>query len=73
MGKVNLRDSVRRSEDARFVSGRGTYIDDIQVSDCAVGVFIRSPHAHARINGFEKSKALEHKGVLAVITGADWA
>ena len=73
MGKVNLRDSVRRTEDARFVSGRGTYLDDIHVPDCAIGVFLRSPHAHARISGFEKSKALELKGVLDVITGADWA
>ena len=73
MNKVNIRDSVRRTEDARFLSGRGTYIDDMHVSDQLFGFFLRSPHAHAIIHSFDKSKALALAGVVEVITGADWA
>ena len=49
MSKVKIRESVRRTEDIRFVSGRGTYIDDINANGQLVGVFVRSPYAHARV------------------------
>ena len=47
MSKVNIRDSVRRTEDIRFVSGQGTYIADMNADGQLMGVFVRSPHAHA--------------------------
>ena len=40
--------SLRRLEDARFLTGRGRYVDDIAVADCLYGHVLRSPHAHAR-------------------------
>jgi len=73
MNKVNIRDSVRRTEDIRFVTGRGTYIDDMNVEGQAVGMFVRSPHAHAVIRGFDAQAAEAVDGVVAVLTGADWA
>ena len=73
MNNVNIRDSVLRLEDERFVSGRGTYIDDMSVANQLYGIFVRSPHAHAIIKGFDKSEALNLAGVVEVITGAEWA
>lgn len=72
MNKVNIRDSVRRTEDFRFVTGQGSYIDDMNAAGQAVGVFIRSPHAHAQIKGFDDAQARAIPGVLEIITGADW-
>src|SRR5919108_653855 len=41
--------SVTRREDARFLTGRGQYTDDITLEGQTYGEFLRSPHAHARI------------------------
>ena len=65
--------SVRRKEDQRFITGRGTYTDDINQQGQAYAVFVRSPHAHARIRGIDSGKALAAPGVLAVLTGDDVA
>ena len=40
---------IHRREDERFVSGRGRYVGDIEVPHALHAVFLRSPHAHARI------------------------
>ncbi|MYE00115.1 MAG: xanthine dehydrogenase family protein molybdopterin-binding subunit [Alphaproteobacteria bacterium] len=42
-----------RREDARFVTGRGRYLDDIEVPGALWAAFLRSPHAHARIRAVE--------------------
>jgi aerobic carbon-monoxide dehydrogenase large subunit len=65
--------SVRRKEDQRFITGRGTYTDDINHPGQAYAVFVHSPHAHAKINGIDSSQALASPGVLAVLTGDDVA
>ena len=49
--------SVRRLEDARFLTGRGRYVDDIVVADCLYGHVLRSPHAHALIKRIDVSPA----------------
>ncbi|HYR39286.1 MAG TPA: molybdopterin cofactor-binding domain-containing protein, partial [Methylomirabilota bacterium] len=63
---------VKRVEDARLLSGRGNFIDDLtpcpNVHHAAI---VRSPHAHARILGYEVSAALAMEGVVGVITGED--
>ena len=41
--------SVKRKEDGRFVTGKGQYTDDVTLPGQTFGVFVRSPHAHARI------------------------
>jgi aerobic carbon-monoxide dehydrogenase large subunit len=63
--------SVRRKEDQRFITGRGTYTDDIDRPGQVYAYFVRSPHAHTRINGIDKSRAEAAPGVLAVLTGDD--
>ena len=63
--------SILRKEDKRFLSGRGTYVSDIERPDITFGVFVRSPHAHARIKAIDPTAALALPGVAAVLTGDD--
>jgi 2-furoyl-CoA dehydrogenase large subunit len=65
---------LKRVEDARLLTGRGTFIDDHPpvASPCHAAI-VRSPHAHARILGYDVSAALAMEGVVGVITGADVA
>ncbi|MCY4244084.1 MAG: xanthine dehydrogenase family protein molybdopterin-binding subunit [Gammaproteobacteria bacterium] len=60
--------SVRRREDSRFLQGRGKYTDDINIAGQTYAVFVRSPHAHARINGIDTAAAAAAEGVAAVFT-----
>ncbi|HYD04359.1 MAG TPA: molybdopterin cofactor-binding domain-containing protein, partial [Reyranella sp.] len=69
--KSVIGDSPRRREDARFVTGRGSYVDDLSFDRLARAVFVRSPHAHARIRSIDTSAAKQAPGVLAVLTAAD--
>jgi carbon-monoxide dehydrogenase large subunit len=59
-----------RKEDARFLRGRGNYIDDIVLPGMLHGAVLRSPYAHARIVSIDTSAAEAHPKVKAVITGA---
>ena len=63
--------SVRRFEDARLVSGQGSYVDDIKIPGMLHAAFLRSPHAHARIRSVDVAAALRRPGVEAVLTGDD--
>ena len=63
--------SVRRKEDQRFITGTGHFTDDIDRPGQVYAYFVRSPHAHARIRGIDKSGAEAAPGVLAVFTGDD--
>ena len=61
--------SVPRVEDQRFLTGQGRYTDDVSLEGELHCVFVRSPHAHARI-------ARIHAGAapgVTVLTGADYA
>src|SRR3954466_5918624 len=60
-----------RKEDARFIRGKGTYVDDVKLPGMLFGALVRSPYAHARIKGIDKSKALGAPGVVAVLTADD--
>jgi aerobic carbon-monoxide dehydrogenase large subunit len=62
-----------RREDARFLTGAGQYTDDVVLHGQTYAVFVRSPHAHARIKSVNTAKAKEALGFVAVITGADIA
>ena len=61
---------VPRKEDARFVRGRGTYIDDVRLPGMLYGAVLRSPFAHARIASIDTRAAEAHPKVTAVLTGA---
>ena len=63
--------SVKRFEDARLITGDGSFIDDMKLPDMLHAVVIRSVHAHARIRSIDVSTALELEGIVEVITGAD--
>jgi len=65
--------AVRRKEDARFLTGRGTYTDDINRPGQTYAHILRSPHAHAKITKIDTAKALKVPGVIAIFTGADFA
>src|SRR5262252_4802166 len=66
-----LGSAMLRREDARFIRGQGTYIDDIKLPGMLFGAIVRSPYAHARIKSIDKSKALAVPGVVAVLTAED--
>jgi carbon-monoxide dehydrogenase large subunit len=61
--------SVKRKEDARFIRGRGNYVDDVRLPGMLHMAILRSPFAHAKINGVDVSKASTHPGVHLVVTG----
>ena len=65
--------SVKRREDLRFLTGAGTYTDDLNLPGQAYGVFLRSPHPRAALGEIDVSEALKMEGVLAVFTGKDTA
>jgi carbon-monoxide dehydrogenase large subunit len=66
-----MGDRMLRKEDGRFVRGKGNYVDDVRLPGMLHSAILRSPFAHAKINGIDTSAALELEGVHAVITGAD--
>ena len=63
---------LRRREDARFVRGRGLYVDDVVLPGLAWCAFVRSPHAHARIISLSTRAAAARPGVLLTLTADDW-
>jgi carbon-monoxide dehydrogenase large subunit len=64
--------SVKRKEDFRFLTGRGTYTDDINRSGQTYAYILRSPHAAADIVKIDTAKAAKAPGVVAILTGADY-
>jgi aerobic carbon-monoxide dehydrogenase large subunit len=61
--------SVKRKEDARFIRGKGNYVEDIRLPGMLHMAILRSPFAHARIRSIDASRAQELQGVVAVVTG----
>jgi carbon-monoxide dehydrogenase large subunit len=71
MTKFGTSQNVLRSEDLRFLTGRGRYMEDVTPEGAAIVVFFRSPVAHAEIRGLDTRAAAEMPGVIAVFTAAD--
>jgi carbon-monoxide dehydrogenase large subunit len=63
--------ALKRVEDPRFITGTGTYTDDLTLPGMVHVAMVRSPYAHARIRSIDASQALALPGVLAVITGKE--
>ena len=61
----------KRKEDARFIRGKGNYVDDIKLKGMLHGDFVRSSHAHALIKSIDTEAALKVPGVLAVVTAKE--
>ena len=66
-----LGTSVKRTEDPRFITGKGRYIDDITMAGMTHLAVLRSPYANANIRSIDTSAAKAMAGVIAVFTGAD--
>jgi carbon-monoxide dehydrogenase large subunit len=65
--------AVLRKEDPELLTGQARFIDDLTLPGMVWMVVVRSPYAHARINGVDVSKALEAAGVVAAFSGQDLA
>jgi aerobic carbon-monoxide dehydrogenase large subunit len=66
-----IGDAPKRREDARFVTGQGRYLDDLNFPGLAQAVVLRSSHAHAVLERIDAAAARAMPGVLAVLTAAD--
>ncbi len=64
---------LTRREDQRFLTGRGRYTENTAPRDALAVLFVRSPHAHARLAGIDKAEALAAPGVVTVYTAQDTA
>jgi len=73
MSATGIGASVRRKEDFRFITGKGQYTDDVSRPGQTFASFIRSPHAHAKIKSIDTKAAAGMPGVVAVLTGSDFA
>ena len=63
--------SKKRKEDARFIQGKGNYVDDVKLPGMLYMDIVRSPYAYAKIKNIDASAALAIPGVVAVVTGKD--
>ena len=63
--------SLRRREDYKFLTGKGRYVDDINLPGTLYLAILRSPHAHARITGIDLSAARATAGVRLALAGPD--
>ena len=62
---------VKRREDPRLITGRGTYVDDIELPRMTFMSVVRSEYAHARLLSVDASAARSMPGVLLVMTADD--
>jgi carbon-monoxide dehydrogenase large subunit len=68
---AGIGESRLRKEDARFIQGKGNYVDDLKLPGMLHLDIVRAPVAHARIKSIRKDEALKIPGVHAVLTAAD--
>ncbi|MGE3145779.1 MAG: xanthine dehydrogenase family protein molybdopterin-binding subunit [Pseudorhodoplanes sp.] len=73
MSATGIGAAVRRKEDHRFITGKGQYTDDITRPGETRALFIRSPHAHAKIKRIDAKAASGMPGVVAILTGEQLA
>jgi carbon-monoxide dehydrogenase large subunit len=71
LASAPLGQRMRRKEDARLITGRGQYVDDMQLPGTVHMAIVRSPEAHARIVSIDTSAAKARPGVRAVLTADD--
>ena len=66
-----IGESVRRNEDARLLTGRALFVDDVRLDGMLHVAFLRSQHAHARLSSVDATAARTRAGVVAVYTASD--
>ncbi len=72
-GRRKIGEAVARKEDARFVRGAGQYSDDLNRPGQCHAAFVRSPVAHGTIRAIDTMAARALPGVIAVLTGQNYA
>jgi len=70
-GRFGSGQAVRRVEDESLLTGAGQFVDDHNLPGQAHVMFLRSPHAHARVLGVDTKAAAGMPGIVAVVTGED--
>ena len=71
-GKSHVGRALRRKEDPRLITGRASYVDDINLTGQLWAAWVRSPEAHAKIVSIDTSAAAKARdGIRAVYTHAD--
>ena len=70
-GKTHVGQALRRKEDPRLITGRASYVDDINLVGQLWAAWVRSPEAHAKIVSIDTSAAKDRDGVVAVYTNED--
>ena len=71
MQKFGIGQPATRFEDGRLLSGKGRYVEDIELENQSFATFVRSPHAHAEIKSVDTEEAKSMPGVLGIYTVAD--
>jgi aerobic carbon-monoxide dehydrogenase large subunit len=71
MNNAKFGQALPRVEDRKLLTGRGCYVDDINLPMQAHGVVVHSKHARARIRSIDTRRALQSPGTLGVLTGSD--
>jgi len=70
--KFGIGQSVLRTEDQRFITGQGQYVEDAVHPHALHAAFVRSPIAHAKVVSIDSEAAASSPNVHAVLTGADY-
>ncbi len=73
MGEYGISQSIPRFEDPKLLTGGGDFVDDESAHGQLHGFVLRSPHAHTHIRSIDASAALAEPGVVAVVTGREYA
>jgi carbon-monoxide dehydrogenase large subunit len=73
VGRYSISQPVLQVEAPRLLKGQGRFTDDVFLDRQTHAVFLRSPHAHAAIRSIDASAAEAMPGVLAILTGDDYA
>ena len=63
--------ALKRTEDPRFITGAGNYVDDIVLHGMVHAAMVRSPYAHAKISKIDRDGVKDMPGVIEVLTGED--
>ncbi len=71
MAVASIGSAIKRKEDPRFITGAGSYLDDIRLPGTVHAAVLRSPYAHATIRTIDTRAAAAMPGVLGVFTGRD--
>lgn len=70
-GKKLVGQPLKRTEDPKFITGSGMYLDDLRLPEMLYAAFVRTPHAHAKLLSVDVTPALRLPGVFAALTGKD--